>query len=43
VLLRKKTGEQRITFRCGKSGSFAFACELIVTPGWALAGERVIF
>jgi hypothetical protein len=43
VLLRKKTGEQRITFRCGKGGSFALARELIVTPRGALAGGGILF
>jgi hypothetical protein len=42
VLLRKKTGEQRIAF-CGREGGgFALARELIVTPRRALVGEGVI-
>jgi hypothetical protein len=43
MLLRKKTGEQRITFGCSEGGSFALARELIITPRGALAGERVLF
>jgi hypothetical protein len=43
VLLRKKTGEQRIAFCSRKSGSFAFTRELIITPRGALVGEGVVF
>ena len=43
MLLRKKTGEQRITFCGGESGSFALARELIVTPRGALIRESIFF
>jgi hypothetical protein len=42
VSLRKKTGEQGIAFSGSEGDGFAFARELIVTPGGPLIGRGIL-